>query len=188
LIADRAPRLKAGVGRHGSPITILEIGEIMTTAFLIALLILQASAYPSHPPPSVQLKPEWKYVVTSEDDNQTWKTYYDAASIDHRSAAMVRVWLKQVPITKTEADRQRFITSIIQNRKLNKMCVNGYTRFAYSLTLLEFDCAEKQGRSISIKDYDRAERLLGSDTIEGVPFAPVLKGSMSGFVLEAACK
>jgi len=157
--------------------------------FLIALLTLQASALPSRPAPDVQAKSEWKYVVTSEDDNQTWKTYYDAANIDRRNGGTVRVWLKQVPITKNEGERQRLITSIIQNRKLNKMRVNGYTRFAYSLTLIEFNCTEKGARSISIKDYDRAENLLGSDnTIEGVPFAPVREGSMSSVVLEAVCK
>lgn len=136
----------------------------------------------------VQTKPEWKYVATSEDDRDSWKTYYDAANIQRQNKDIVGVWLKQIPITSDEAERQRLVSAMIENRKVNNMSVKGYEQFAYSLTLVEFDCSGRKARSIAIKDYDRAEKLLGSDKREGAPFAPVREHSMPEIILEAVCK
>lgn len=156
---------------------------------LLALLIVTSlsSSLASLAGP-VQTTPEWKYVATLEDDRDSWKTYYDAANIERQNKDIVRVWLKQIPITKNDAERQRIVSGIIENRKLNNMGIKGYEDFAYSLTLVEFDCSGRKARSISIKDYDRAEKLLGSDRKEGVPFAPAPKDSLAGMILEAACK
>jgi len=156
---------------------------ILLTLSLLCCLPALASL-----PRYVQAKPEWKYVVTSEDDQSTWKTYYDAANIEHPSKNIVRVWLKQMPVATTNAEKQRMISAIIENRKDNEMRTDGYEKFAYSLTLVEFDCAGRQGRSMAIKDYDQSEKLLGSDTKDGVPFAPVREHSMSEAIMEAACK
>ena len=139
-------------------------------------------------PRNPQAKPEWKYVVTSEDDSSTWKTYYDAVNIEHQANNIVRVWLKQMPVTKTDAEMQRIISAIIANRKVNEMSTSGYEKFAYSLTLVEFDCAGRKGRSTAIKDYDQSEKPLSSDTREDAPFAPVVEHSMSEVVMKAACK
>ena len=136
----------------------------------------------------IQTKPEWKYVSTLEDDRDTWKTYYDAANIQRQDKGIVQVWLKQTPVTKNETERQRIVSGIIENRKVNHMSVKGYEKFAYTLTSVEFDCAARKARSVSIKDYDSAEKLLGSDTIAGVPFAPVRENSMPELILEAVCK
>ena len=136
----------------------------------------------------VQTKPEWKYVATLEDDRDSWKTYYDAANIDRQNQDIVRVWLKQIPLTRNEAERRRIVSGIIENRKLNNMKVKGYENFAYTLTLLEMDCSGRKARSVSIKDYDRAEKLLGSDTKTGLRFAPVKEHSLPGLILEAVCK
>ena len=155
---------------------------------LILLLSLHGSLNPRPIDSQTESKPEWKYLVTSEDHNQVWKTYYDVKNIKRKSEGTIEVWLKQVPITKTEEERQRIIRSIIKNRELNEMPIKGYGKFAYSLTLIEFDCSKKVGRRVSIKDYNEAGELLGTDTIEGVPFAPVPEGSMAGVVLEAVCK
>ena|SRR5215213_3448360 len=143
---------------------------------------------PSHRPINMQSEPEWKYVVTSTDDNNTWKAYYDAANIDRQQAGIVRVWLKQVPITKTKTEKLRIVNRIIENRILNKMSVKGYERYAYSLTLLEIDCPRSQGRSISIKDYDQTDKLLSSDTVQGTPFAPILEMSWPAMIRDAVCK
>ena len=136
----------------------------------------------------VQTKPDWKYVATLEDDRDSWKTYYDAANIERQDKGMVQVWLKQIPLTKDDVERKRIVSGIIQNRKVNHMSVKGYEKFAYTLTLVEFDCAGRKARSTSIKDYDQAEKLLGSDTLVGVPFAPVPEHSMPEIILEAVCK
>lgn len=136
----------------------------------------------------VQTKPEWKYVATFEDDRDSFKTYYDAANIERQSKGIVRVWLKQIPLTRNETERQRIVNAIIENRKLNNMSVKGYEKFAYSLTLIEFDCSGRKGRSISIKDYDQAEKLLGSDTKDEIPFTHVQEDSLPGMILDAVCK
>ena len=136
----------------------------------------------------VQTTPEWKYVATLEDDRDSWKTYYDAANLERHDKGIVGVWLKQTPVTRNDAERQRIVSGIIENRKVNNMRVEGYEKFAYTLTLVEFDCSGKKARSISIKDYDQAEKLLGTDTKMDVPFAPVPKHSLPGMILEAVCK
>ena len=136
----------------------------------------------------VQTKPDWKYVSTLEDDRDSWKTYYDAANIEHQDKGIVQVWLKQIPVTKDAAERRRIVSGIIENRKLNNMNVKGYEKFAYSLTSVEFDCSARKARSVSIKDYDREEKLLGRDTKVGIPFAPVPEHSLPGLILEAVCK
>jgi surface-adhesin protein E len=133
-------------------------------------------------------KPEWKYLFSLEDDRDTFETYYDAASIERSQQGIVRVWLKQIPVTPNAAERQRIVSAIIRNRKLNKMSTDGYEKYAYTLTLFEFDCSGRKGRGVSIKDYDEAEKLLGSDTKEGSSFAPVLEGSSSEVILKAVCK
>ena len=152
---------------------------------LFALALLLISSLSSI---SIQTKPDWKDVVTSEDHNKTWKTYYDASNIERKVGGIVRVWLKQLPVTKTEAEKQRIVNAMIQNRKLNNMSSKGYEKFAYSLTLVEFDCVGRQGRSVAIRDFDQSEKLLGSDAKEDFPFAPVREGSMSEVILEAVCK
>lgn len=135
-----------------------------------------------------QNPPEWKYVSTLEDDRDSWKTYYDAANIERQDKGIVQVWLKQIPLTKDEVERRRIVSGIIENRKVNKMSVKGYEKFAYTLTSVEFDCAARKARRVSIKDYDRDEKLLGSDTLAGVPFAPVPEHSLPGLILAAVCK
>jgi hypothetical protein len=151
--------------------------------FLISLSSLPSVSSQNEP------KPEWKYVITSEDDNQVWETYYDSKSTERTAKGTIKVWLKQMPITKTEEERQRVVSSIIQNRKLNRMSISGYDKFAYSLTSIEFDCSKKAGRSVSIRDYDDSDKLLGSNTLPAqVPFAPVPEGSMARIVLNAVCK
>lgn len=156
---------------------------LLTLTFFLSLLPSLASL-----PQNVQAKPEWRYLLTSEDDSNSWKTYYDAANIEHQPKNIVRVWLKQMPVTTSDAEMQRIVNAIIENRKVNEMSTTGYEKFAYSLTLVEFDCAGRKARSIAIKDYDQAEKLLGSDKREDGRFAPVVEGSMSEVVMKAACK
>lgn len=128
-------------------------------------------------------------MATSEDDKHVWDTYYDSKNTEQTAEGKIRVWLKQMPITKTEDERQRVINSIIQNRKLNRMPIMGYEKFAYSLTLREFDCRRKAEREVSIRDYDESGKLLGSKTLpEQIPFGPVTEGSMALTVLDAVCK
>ena len=160
----------------------------MRIRLLILLLALSFSSSVAGLSGNFQAKPEWKYVVTSEDDRNTWKTYYDAANIERQPKNIVRVWLKQMPVTRTDAEMQRIINSIIENRKANEMSTKGYEKFAYSLMLVEFDCAGRRGRSIAIKDVDQAEKPLSSDTREDAPFAPVVEDSVSEVIMEAACK
>ena len=133
-------------------------------------------------------KPEWKYLFSLEDDRDTFETYYDAANIERSPQGMVRVWLKQIPVTHNATEKQRIVNAIISNRKLNKMNTEGYDKYAYTLTLFEFDCSGRKARGISIKDYDEAEKLLSTDTKEGSPFAPVVEGSSSEVVLKAVCR
>lgn len=157
---------------------------MMKLTLLILLIVTSLVSFAG----PVQTKPEWKYVATLEDDRDSWKTYYDAANIERQNKGIVRVWLKQIPNTRNEAEKQRIVNAIIENRKLNNMDVKGYEKFAYSLTLVETDCSGRKMRSISIKDYDQAEKLLGSDTKADIPFAPVREHSLPGLILEAACK
>jgi hypothetical protein len=157
-------------------------------ALLPILFLISLSSVPSVSSQN-EPKPEWKYVITSEDDNQVWETYYDSKSTERTGEGTIKVWLKQVPITKSEKERQRVIHSIIENRKINRMSINGYEKFVYSLTLIEFDCKKKVGRSVSIRDYNESDKVVGSDTLpEQIPFAPVTEGSMARIVLNAVCK
>ena len=160
----------------------------MKLTLLVLSIVTSLSFSPMSLAGPVQTSPEWKYVATSEDDRDSWKTYYDAANIESQDKGIVRVWLKQIPITRNVAERQRIVSGIIQNRKLNNMSIKGYEEFAYTLTLVEFDCSGRKARSTSIKDFDRAEKLLGSDTKDGLPFAPVLEKSMPELILKAVCK
>lgn len=171
-------------GRTGSGVkTFRRLYALLLIVFLISLSSQSSLSSQTEP------KPEWKYVVTSEDDNQVWETYYDAKSAKRTAEGTIKVWLKQVPITKTEGERQRVISSIIENRKLNRMSITGYEKFGYSLTLIEFDCAKNVGRSVSIRDYNESEKPLSSNTLpEQIPFAPVTEGSMARIVLNAVCK
>ncbi len=154
---------------------------------LLVLLVVISLSLPTLAG-AVQTTPEWKYVATLEDDRKSWKTYYDAANIERQNKDIVRVWLKQVPITKNDAERQRIVSGIIDNRKLNEMSAKGYEEFAYSLTLVEFDCPGRRARKTAIKDFDRAEKLLGSDTKEGIPFGPVEEDSLPGLIMQAVCR
>jgi hypothetical protein len=133
-------------------------------------------------------KPEWKYVATAEDDGEVWKTFYDSKNINRKSNGNVEVWLKQEPVTQTASERQRIVDGLIQNRKMNNMPTKGYDRFAYSLTLVEFDCKKKEGRNPSIRDYNVADELLATQTILDIPFAPVREKSLSRIILDAVCK
>src|SRR5215217_408042 len=160
----------------------------MKLSLLVLLIVTSLSSLPGSLAGPVQTKPEWKYVATLEDDRDSWKTYYDAANIDRQDKGIVAVFLKQIPITPNDAERQRIVSGIIENRKVNNMSIKGYKEFAYTLTLVEFDCAGRKARRISIKDYDRKEKLLASDTQEGVRFAPVHEDSMPDLILKAVCK
>ena len=166
---------------HSRCIRLIRIKMKLTLLVLLVVTFVSLAG-------AVQNTPEWKYVATLEDDRDSWKTYYDTANIDRQDKGFVRVWLKQVPITKTETDRKRIVSGIIENRKLNEMSVKGYEEFAYSLTLVEFDCSGRKGRKTAIKDYDRAEKLLGSDRKEGFSFAPVPEESLPGIIMKAVCK
>jgi hypothetical protein len=155
---------------------------------LLILFLISLSSAPSFSSQNDQ-KPEWKYVATSEDDNQIFETYYDSKNTKRTAEGTITVSLKQMPITKTEEQRQRVIHSVIQNRKLNRMSITGYERFAYSLTLIEFDCSKRVGRSVSFRDYDESDKLLGSNALpEQIPFSPVVQGSMVRIVFDAVCK
>jgi hypothetical protein len=156
----------------------------MKLALLTLLLLPSLMGFSTN----AQAPPEWKYLFTLEDDRDAWKTYYDTANIERQEQGTVRAWLKQIPVTKTDAERRRIVSGIIDNRKLNRMSTEGYDKFAFTLTLIEFDCSGRRGRSIAIKDYDQSGKLLGKDTKEGIPFAPVLKDSSSEVILEAVCK
>ena len=155
---------------------------------LLALLLASQTVAPSpYRARTVHSTPEWKYLFVFEDDRDTFKAYYDAANLYREKVGSVLVWLKVVPITKTEAERRRFVAGIIDNRKL-RMSVSGYERYAYTLSVEEFDCVGRRARSISIEDYDETEKLLGSSTLEDLPFAPATKGSMAEFILKTVCK
>ena len=130
--------------------------------------------------------PDWKYLTKDEDDGIEWETYYDVSSIK-RTSGVIAVWLKQLPVFKTEEQKQKLIRSTIQNRELNKMPTKGYEKLAYAQMLVEIDCNAKSGRNVALKDFDESGTLLGSDTKEGVPFAPVRDGSLAGLLLKAVC-
>jgi len=163
--------------------------NIMKITFL-ALLLFTVGALSQSGCAKAQVRsttdPEWKYLTKDEDDGLEWETYYDVNSIK-RTTGVVTVWLKQLPVFKTEEQKQKLIHSTIENRGLNKMDTKGYEKFAYSQMLVEIDCNGKSGRNVSIKDFDERGTLLGSDTKQGVPFAPVRDGSLAGLLLKAVC-
>src|SRR2546428_2689942 len=146
-------------------------GTMRPMYFTLILLAAGIWLYSSCTTHQIEHKSEWKYVTKSEDDNEVWETYYQTNTIKRKPDSRVEVWLKQVPIAETTEEKQRIIQSTIKNRELNKMPTQGYDKFAYSLMLVEIDCSSKAGRNVSIKDFDETGKLLGADTIEGVPFA-----------------
>jgi surface-adhesin protein E len=136
-----------------------------------------------------QSKPpqEWRYVTTDTHEN-TWKTYLDVKSIRRMPKGIVQLWLKQIPIYSDDEERKKVISGVIQNREYNQMPIRGYEQFAYSLTLIQFNCKKRLARSISIKDYDEAGSLLGSQTLANRSFARVFESSMAGMILGMVCK
>ena len=125
--------------------------------------------------------------MTSQENGTTWKTYYDLKSLKRKRDGIVEIWLKQVPLLKTQGDKENVRRAIIKNRKLNKLATNGYERYRYTTTLIAIDCNRKWGRTISTKDHDESGGLLGTDTMEEVPWAPIIKGSMPALFLSAVC-
>ncbi len=116
-------------------------------------------------------KPSWKHMAT--DKNHGWENYYDSKRVIQTSDGVVRVWVKQVPIYKDEEEKKAKMERLIENREGLGIKTDGYRDYAYSVTLIEIKCEANEGRSVSIVDYDKADKELGEDALNNPTWAPI---------------
>lgn len=115
-------------------------------------------------------KPEWVFLST---DNHGWKNYYDSQSVVGTPDGIVNVSAKQVPVYKDDQDKKMRMQRLLENRKWLNIKTDGYDNYAYSVTILEINCATNEARSGTMIDYDSSEKELAKSTLAGVEWAPI---------------
>ncbi len=86
---------------------------------------------------------EWKFFKKTEDA----KFYYDKQDVTHLSQKMVKVWIRQVYTKKGKID----MINLVGPR---------YESLSYSINSLEYDCAGKMVRFLSMAYYSKNGAVL----------------------------
>ena len=86
---------------------------------------------------------DWKLIKKTGDA----KFYYDAKDITRSPQKMVSVWIKQVYTKKGKMD----MINLVGPR---------YEKLSYSINSLEFDCAAKKMRFLSMTYYSKSGDIL----------------------------
>lgn len=152
----------------------------------IALIGLLACAMINLATTLGQNKPEteWKYSYSYNHRGNEVKLFYDPQSIKRLSGGIVQVWIKQIERYQNDEAKRMVQAELIENRRLSGFPLIGYEKYAYSKTMLEFDCAKRMVREPCIKDYDETDKLIGEQCIDRVPFETVPKEHP---ILNVAC-
>ena len=86
---------------------------------------------------------DWKLIKKTGDA----KFYYDAKDITRSPQKMISVWIKQVYTKKGKMD----MINLVGPR---------YEKLSYSINSLEFDCAAKKMRFLSMTYYSKSGDIL----------------------------
>ncbi len=117
--------------------------------------------------------PEWKALGTSYHRGNEVKVFYDPQSIK-QTADRAQVWLKQVERFEDAQAKRLGLDELKNHRKFLKLSIDGYDQYAYSTTLVEFNCQAESARTLCFVDYDEAGKVIGKQCVEEPPFAPVM--------------
>lgn len=155
---------------------------ILITSVLCALLIpvwLASSQTKS--------QPKWKSIGSYYHRENEVEMFYDAETIKYVSEKRVQIWIKQIEHYEDDKAKQVGLEELRENRRFLKLSLDGYDKFAFSTSLIEFDCQEKAARNLCFVDYDEMEKVIGKKCLENFPFAPVMT-EITKKLLDLTCK
>ncbi len=129
---------------------------------------------------------KWKSIGFYYHRENEVEMFYDAESIKRTSKKTMQVWIKQIEHYKDDKAKQVGLEELMNNRRFLKLPLDGYDKFAYSTSLIEFDCQEKAGRDLCFVDYDEKGKIIGKKCLN-MPFAPVMT-EVTKKLLDVTCK
>jgi uncharacterized protein YuzE len=151
----------------------------------IALFALLISACPTNG--QTKLQPEWKSLGFYYHRNNQVEMFYDPGTIKQVSKRIQQVWIKQIEHYEDEKAKQVGIEELTKNREILGFKLDGYDKYAYSTSLIEFDCSKRTARDSCIVDYDETGKIIGKECSEEMPFAPV-RTELTIKLLKITCK
>ncbi len=155
--------------------------RILTLIVLVSSLAVSENLTYSQ----VNNKPKWIFLIT---DSHGWKDYYDEKNVTRSSEGIVIVRAKQVPVYKTAEEQKTRMQHLLENRKWLGIDTNGYANYAYSVTVVEINCATNEGRSSTMIDYDKTEKEIAKCTLENSEWAPISPRSWMMELVPKVCK
>ncbi len=113
---------------------------------------------------------DWKLFKTTEDA----KFYYDKKDLTHLDQKLVKVWIRQVYTKKGRTDMVNLLGP-------------SYENLGYSVNSLEFNCAAKSMRYLSMTFYSRNHTVLDlGKSPDG--WDPIHSNTMFDALYQIVCK
>jgi hypothetical protein len=132
-------------------------------------------------------QPEWRSIGFYYHRNNRVEMFYDAGSFKRINKRIKQVWIKQIESYEDDKAKQVGIEEHMESRKRLGWQLDGQDKYAYSTSLIQFDCSKRTARNFCIVDYDETGKLLGKECFDKFPFAPV-RTAVTTKLLEVTCK
>jgi len=113
-------------------------------------------------------------------EKRDYTVHADAESTRTTSQTTVRVWCR------TTARTDRYRAFVAEVRKEGGWPVEGYERYAYTLSTEEINCMNTTYRNFSSTDYDLSDRQLGA-VFPVVPWRHVERDSTYYYLARDVC-
>lgn len=116
---------------------------------------------------------KWKRISSSE----TASYYYDTTSIKPFKKHL-RVWLR------TEEN----VNSYIEERKKNRLPIEGYEDYSHNLDLLEFDCSSDEIGQVASITYTKKGQILNKYESKTIDMSSIIPDSIGDALFKLVCK
>ena len=143
---------------------------------------------------SKQKVPAWQLITVNKND---FAIFFNSRFLTHVDSNIIRVWLKEKPISEKAREEERLCISKMLGKMLEKVTdgdknqisvYDSITNYAETLELREYNCAKKQMRIVEILYYDREGKSLGSiGPITEAPWENVIPDTVGETILNAVC-
>ncbi|MFV9646127.1 MAG: surface-adhesin E family protein [Desulfobacterales bacterium] len=166
---------------------------------LVSFSILITGAYAQSGGRSKQDKnskrkvPTWQLITFKKND---LAVFFNSRFLTHVDANIIRVWLKEKPISEKAREEERLCISKMLEKMLEKVATDGdrnriyddFTNYAETLELREYNCAKKQMRIVEILYYDREGKSIGSiGPIPEASWGNVIPETVGETILNTVC-
>lgn len=103
-----------------------------------------------------------------------------------RTSGTVRAWIKQRPSLEGHVDEKARKRRIEEVKSLG-FSVEGYSNWAYTLELYEFDCAGNRYKTFDVVDYSYGGEVISSYSRKAAEWQNTIPGSVAEGMQEAVC-